>query len=247
MIKSIEKMFNILNLFSMDKTTLALSEIVKETGYPKSTVFRILNTMEKLNYINRNPDNHKYSLGFQFFRLGSIVQNELNFRQVALPIMKKISEKTNETVELNIIDDIYRVCIEKIDSTHNVRNFVRIGERKPLHLGASGKVLLAFTDSKETILNNILKSDPSVNISKLNEELKSIKEDGYCITRGERVTGSFAVAAPVYDFTGKLVASLTIAGPLQRLSDEHLLTIVPILQRSAEELSKQLGYFKVLS
>lgn len=246
MIKSIEKMFYILSFFSMEKTSLSISEITKETGYPKSTIFRILDTLEKGNYVKRNPDNHRYSLGFQFFRLGSIVKNEIGFHEVAIPIMKQLSELTNETVEINIIDDIYRICVEKIDSTQDVRNFVRIGERRPLHLGASGKVLLAFTNNeeREKILKGIKESDSDVNLRKLKEQLLSIREHGFSVTRGERVTGSFAVSAPVFDHTEQMIASLTVAGPIQRLSEERIQSLIDLLQKNASTLSEQLGYFK---
>jgi DNA-binding IclR family transcriptional regulator len=242
-IKAMDKMFKILSIFTMERTTLSINEIANETGYPKSTIFRILNTLEKGEFIKRNLDTHRYSLGFQFFRLGSIVQSELDFRQVALPVMKKLSEQTKETVEINIIDHIYRVCIEKIDSTLDVRNFVRIGERKPIYSGASGKVLLAFTKSevRGRILNELQEEIP-LDLPKLNEHLAEITTYGYAITRGERVSGSFAVSAPIFDYSGELVASLTIAGPIQRLSDEREQELIAILKEGASEISHQLGF-----
>jgi len=246
LIKAIDKMMSILSLYSMDRPSLSISEIQKETEYPKSTIFRILNTLEKRDYIKRNPDNHRYSLDFQFFRLGSIVQNELDFRQVALPIMEELSKSTNETVEINIIDDISRVCVEKIDSTQDVRNFVRVGERRPLYLGASGKVLLAFVNEKERerILTAISEQNSNIDVKKIKEQITSIKEKGYCVTRGERVTGSYAVSAPVFDHTGNMIASLTVAGPIQRLSEEYVQTLVNLLQQSTSKLNEQLGYFR---
>lgn len=116
MIKSIEKMTTILTLFSIDRPTLFIKEIQEELNIPKSTAFRILDTLEKLNFIQRNEATHEYSLGYQFFRLGSIYQMNLDYRTVALPYMKELMEETKETVELNILDGIHRVCIEKIDS-----------------------------------------------------------------------------------------------------------------------------------
>lgn len=243
--KSFEKMFNILSLYSMERTSLSISEIESELGYPKSTVFRILNSLEKHNYIERNPDNHRYSLGFNFFRLGSIVQSQLDFRKVALPFMKKLVEKTSETVELNIMDGTSRVCVEKVDSPLDVRNFVRIGERKPLHLGASGKVLLAFhkKDEVEKILSRLEYEDENIQTSQLLSKLEDIRKNGYCITKGERVAGSFAVAAPIFGHNGELIASLTIAGPIQRLTDEREKELASLLVEIARTISSHLGYF----
>lgn len=241
--KSFEKMFAILSLFRMDRISLSIHEVQEELGLPKSTIFRLLNTLEKGDFIKRNPDTHRYSLGFQLFRLGAIVQSQLDSRTVALPVMKKLSEDTNETVELNIMDGLNRICIEKIDSTLDVRNFVRIGERKPIYLGASGKVLLAFSSpmERDRILREIddIKENDS---SRLRSSLSTINQQGFAITRGERVPGSFAVSAPVFDHTGTLVASLTIAGPIQRLSEEKEYILIDKLRESAKQISEQLGY-----
>ncbi|MEB3101670.1 IclR family transcriptional regulator [Ferviditalea candida] len=241
--KSFEKMFNILSMYSMDRTSLSISEIQEELKYPKSTIFRILNTLEKNNYVERNPDNHRYSLGFNFFRLGSIVQSQLDFRKVSLPIMKRLVAETNETVELNIVDGLNRVCIEKVDSPLDVRNFVRIGERKPLHLGASGKVLMAFLDKAEQIrIAENLQKDTGIDKERLLSSLEDIRKQGYACTRGERVPGSFAVAAPLFDKDGQMTASLTIAGPIQRLSDEREKELLQILLKASREISQNLGY-----
>src|SRR5690625_4502964 len=149
MIKSFERMFAILSMFSMDRTSLSISEIEKELGYPKSTIFRILNSLIEGDFIEQDPDTHRYLIGMQFFRLGSIFQSQLDLRNVSLPVMKQLSKESQETIELNIVDETNRFCIEKIDSPLAVRNFVQIGDRHPLHLGASGKSLLAFVEQKE--------------------------------------------------------------------------------------------------
>lgn len=242
--KSFEKMFDILALYSMERTSLSISEIQKELGYPKSTVFRTLNTMQAYNYIQQNPDNQRYSLGFNFFRLGSIYQSQMDFRSVSLPIMKDTMEKTSETVELNIIDGLNRICVEKVDSPLDVRNFVRIGDRKPVYLGASGKVLMAF--QKEDELKKIIEklSSEDLNIGNLKKDIQNIKQNGYALTKGERVPGSFAIATPIFDNKEELVASLTIAGPIQRLSKEREEQLISILLKAAKDICEKLGYFK---
>ena|SRR5690625_640222 len=246
MIKSFERMFAILAMFSMDRTSLSISEIEKELGYPKSTIFRILNTLIKADYIEQDPDTHRYSIGMQFFRLGSIFQSQLDLRNVSLPIMKELAKKSSETIELNIVDETNRFCIEKIDSPLAVRNFVQVGDRHPLHLGASGKSLLAFLTKEEQdrILSRLGKKY-EIRTQDLREDLQDIREKGYSFTKGERVLGSFAVSAPIVDGEGTLMASITLAGPIQRLSEERETELIQLLTTAAKNISERFGYFSV--
>lgn len=243
MIKSIEKVTMILNLFSIDRPTLLIKEIQEELNMPKSTVFRMLNTLEKTNYVQRNEKTHEYSLGYQVFRLGSIYQLNLDYRKIALPHMQLLMEETKETVELNIIDGINRVCIEKIDSPLDVRNFVRIGERKPAYLGAAGKVMLAFLPEIELaeILEEVSKLD-IINIEELLKDLKEIQQTGYAITHGERILGTYSIAAPILGVNGQLVAGINIAGPIQRLTEERTALLKARCIQTAQKISKYMGY-----
>ncbi|KZE38818.1 hypothetical protein AV656_07910 [Bhargavaea cecembensis] len=245
--KSFEKMFSILELFTMDTPSLSITEIQEKLGYPKSTVFRILDSMEKADYIVRNEDNHRYSLGINFFRLGSIVQNQLDVRRVALPFMNEIVRHTKETAELNVLDETSRVCIEKVDSPLDVRNFVRIGERKEAHLGASGKVLIAFLEDQERkhVVNKI-GTEHDINKTLFTKDLDQIRKDGYAITKGERVPGSYAIAVPIIDYTGTSIASLTIAGPIQRLSASQEIFYKDLLMSAARNINKKMGNFQIV-
>ena len=243
-IKSVEKLIHILNCFSLEKKEWSLKELHDLTGYNKSTIYRLLATMQEYGYIEQNTANQKYCLGFRFFHLGSIVQNSMDFRQVALPIMRRLAEETKETIELNIIDQNQRICIDKVDSPETVRNFVRVGERNPLHLGASGKVLLAHLERplQERILEQY-GIEPERQAAIL-DELDHIRSEGIVVTRGERVSGSFAIAVPIKDYSNKAIAGLTMAGPIQRLTDEHLNDAIPKVKAAGLEISERLGYLK---
>lgn len=245
MIKSIDKMAHILSLFTFERPVLSLKEIQEETKMPKSTIFRILETLEHNDFIQKNSKTHEYSLGYQVFRLGNVYQQGLDYRKVALPHMEQLMDETKETVELNILDGIYRICIEKIDSPLDVRNFVKVGERKPAYLGAAGKVMLAFLPHEELEKRLVeIEEQNIVNIRVLEKELLEIQQTGYAITTGERILGTYSIAAPILGAKGELVAGLNIAGPLQRLTEERVALLKARCIQTAEKISIRLGYSK---
>lgn len=237
--QSIERMIQIIECFSEDKPELSIKEIVEQTKLHKSTIFRILTTLEKYNYIQKNEESHKYSLGFNFFRIGSIVLNHFDIRKLALPYMKQLSKETNEAISLNVIDNFERVCIEKVDSPITVINFVRIGHSNPLYRGASGKCLLAFwSKSKQEQYFDKLHLEQK-ELEKLKEEIQHIRKQMYSISIEERSQGNFAISAPILDFNKKIISALTITGPLQRFNKEKYLKL---LKSATLKISSSLGY-----
>jgi len=244
-VQSIDRALRLLECFTLENPQQSISELTKLTSLSKSTVFRILATLSQNGYIQQNAVTQKYSLGFKLFHLGAVVLGNMDLREVALPFMRKLSEETSETVDLNVVDQGERVCIEKVESHEIVRNFVRVGQRNCLWLGASGRVLLANIPESEAqnIIESAVKED-GLNKDEflLLKELKEIQANGYAISREERVKGSFSVAAPVFDYTGQLIGGISVAGPIQRLSDERIPMLIKNVKMAARQISRSLGY-----
>lgn len=244
-VQSVERAMFILECFTIEEPEQSLSELTKKTGLNKSTIYRLLSTLESMDYIKQNELTSKYRLGFKFFHLGSVVMSHMELRTVAYPFMKELSEKTQETISLNIIDDDERVCIEIVESPLAIRNFSRVGQRNRLWMGASGKVLLSFLkpEEKDRILTVALKNKLiGEDREKVQQELLEIQQKGYAVAINDRVDGSFAVASPVFDYTGNLVGSLTAAGPLQRLADEKIPLLIEQVVNTGRNVSEALGY-----
>ena len=244
-VQSVERAMSILECFTIEEPEQSLSELSKKTTLNKSTVYRLLATLESLDYIKQNELTSKYSLGFKFFHLGSVVMGNMELRTIAYPFMKELSEKTLETISLNIVQDDERVCIEIVESPLAIRNFSKVGQRNRLWIGSSGKVLLGSLKPEEQhrILanaaeNNLITED----IDKIQQELLEIHQKGYAVTINDRVDGSFAVACPIFDYKGNLVGSLTAAGPLQRLSDERIPLLIEQVVKTGRNISEALGY-----
>lgn len=244
-VQSIDRALRLLECFTLENPQISISELAKLTSLSKSTVFRILATLSQNGYIKQNAITQKYSLGFKLFHLGAVVMGNMDLRDAALPIMRQLSEETSETVDLNIVDQGERVCIEKVESHEIVRNFVRVGQRNCLWLGASGRVLLANIPLSEALL--IIES--AVKMDELNKEkqiflkeLKEIQENGYAISKEERVKGSFSIASPIFDYSGQLIGGIALAGPIQRLSEERIPMLIEKVKIAAKQISRSLGY-----
>ncbi|MHB1406060.1 MAG: IclR family transcriptional regulator [Desulfitobacteriaceae bacterium] len=247
-VRCLDKAIDVLCCFSVNEPELGISEIATRLSMYKSTVHRILKTMEERGFVIQSLQNQKYRLGFKLFDLGNAVVSRLEVRDVALPLMRELSANTRETVTLNIIDNEERVCIEKVESTEAVRNFVQIGGRNPLWLAGSGKLLLAHLPQVEIermIRGKDLGSTvqgKNITANELHEELALIRERGYAVSRSERNIGSASVAASIRNYEGKCIAGLSISGPESRFTGERLDMLIEQLLLSANEISKRLGW-----
>lgn len=246
-IKSIKKAMDLLNCFKQYKE-LSVIELSKKLNLNKSTVYRILVTLESGDFIRKNEITKKYGLGIKNLELGNIMKKQIEIRSYAFPIMENLARKTQESIDLNIIVNNKRVSIEEIESPHDIRKVIKLGESLPLCVGASGTAILAFLPDNE--INKIIERE---NISgsgqikiadtkKLMEHLKEIRREGFAISVQERVIGAGAVAAPIFNSHGNVIASLSISGPVTRFSKKKLKFYISLVKESASKISVSLGY-----
>jgi len=250
-VRAVERALDILLLFTLEEPEISLAEISRRLGLSKSTVHRLVTALQKKGFVQQNPENQKYAPGMALLQLGHLVSERLDMGRIARPLMRRLEQETGETVNLSVPVDGYRVCIEKVESHQDVRQFVEIGKRLPIYCGASGKVLMAYMEPSE--VDDIVRrtglrpytsrtlADPAA----LKEELAAIRRRGYATSTGERVDGASSVSAPVRDGTGRVVASLTISGPSFRFTPEKVLDFVDKLLQAANELSRALEYRRV--
>lgn len=247
-IQSIKRAIQILNSFTPQEKELSITELSKRLNLHKSTIHRILVTLEDESLVVKNQITQKYHLGIKLFELGHLVQDQMEIRAYALPIIKELAQKTEESVDLNILSDGKRVSIEKIESPHDVRRIIQLGKSLPLHCGGSGKALLAFLPDEE--IDKIIQKEKFIPFgpntitdpTKLKEHLKEIRKNGYAISFEERILGSASVAAPVLDYKGKVVASLSISGPTTRFTKKKIPVLISLVKEAAQKISASLGY-----
>lgn len=246
-VRTIDRLVEILNCFTRDKTSWSLSELSLHLGLPKSTLHRFLVGLER-HGIMRRDENGRWMLGYRLFIWGSLAVESTGLRQVAVPVMRELADRTGETVLLTEYRNGAVICTEKIETIHSVRLAMHIGAIRAPHAGASSKVLMAYLSPAEVTkviqerglprLCERTITDPDL----LQEELRQIRERGYAESYEETDRGAWGIATPIRDWRGEVVAGLGIAGPTVRYSKRQMQTYVQLCRAAADRISALLGY-----
>lgn len=225
---------------------LGVSEIARRSGYTKARTYRFLLTFEAAGFVQRQGDAATYTLGPAALVVGLAAQEQVGLTKLAEKHLEALVRKYNETAGLLVRDGLESVTVAQHSSSHEVRVQAAVGRRRPLHAGASGKVLLAFgpEDVQARVLDGPLpKLGPHTITSKarLGKELKRTQEQGYALSVSEGAADVVAVAAPVFDGSGIAVASIGLTLPTSRAPDD-LSAIARGVCDAARRLSTELGW-----
>lgn len=223
-----------------------LGTLGRESGLPASTVHRLLKALQTVGFVNQDAVSGRYRLGSRLLQLGLRVSDTIDVRAVARPYMEELTATTRETTYLSIADDLYGVIVEKVESPQSIRLFEPLGARIPLNRGASRKVLLAYlpTDTIDRLKSaGLLAPKTSSTVTDTNvlrRQLATIRTQGYASTSGENTPGAGAIAVPLRDWNNAVVASLSIAGPLERFKP-RLPELRELLVATGQAISGALG------
>ena len=246
-IESIARCLEILNAFSIDQPEIGVSATSRKLGVHRSTVSRLLKSLEAGGIVQQSPETGKYRLGLKILELAGIFLSSLDVRAVVRPFAQALAEKTGETVNLAILDGFEAVNIEQIPSPHPIKYIGWIGRRTPAHCTATGKALLAFQPKalQEKVIRRGLPARTPRTITAPQafwRELERIRRRGYAVAEEEFEEGLSAIAAPIRDHSGRVVAVISISGPSYRLTSQVIRGLVPLLLEEAHAISAQLGY-----
>jgi DNA-binding IclR family transcriptional regulator len=249
LLHSVKSAMRILRLFSTEEPELGVSEMASRIELSKSSTHRLILTLLKEGYLEKNEINRKYLLGLSLLGLTGIITNTMEIHKESLPILEYLVEQLGETVHINVLEENDVVYIHKVECKHPVRLLSDIGKKNPAYCSSAGKVILAY-QSKEMI-NRVLQSELSpygpntiTESEKLRENLINIKLLGYSVAIEELHEGVVSIAVPVRDYTEEVIAAISVVGPIQRMHDHKFSTYIQILQLSAMKLSQQLGFFE---
>ena len=245
--KNINRIVTVLELISTYAEGVGITELHKSSSLPKSTLHRILNSLIKYGYAAQSKDTKKYKLGPTFLRLSANYLHQNDLRKIATPYLKKLNQEFMETVYLVVFQNNLAICIDTHElSRNNVTYFVKQGRVLPFNTCAAAKVILAYQE--EEIINelvvqkNIIKSteksitDPKI----LLKHLSKIRKIGYALCKEEMEEGVMAIAAPIWDINLKVVGSVAIVGPLNRIENLEK-KLIKNIKKTAYSISCEMG------
>lgn len=246
-ITALQRGLQLLVLFARSDAGLTASQVVKLSGLPISTVHRFLVNLESAGFLTYN-DAAGYQLGISCIALGQAALGRLDIRRVGLPYLQEINRQTRETVHLTVRHGLSAVYVEKLDSPEPLRIHSGIGRAVALHSTAVGKVLLAYLPAAEQtkILEQIefRRYTPNTvgSIHELQAQLQRVRRLGHACDMEENEPHIRCVAAPVWDHTGEVSASLSVTGPAVRMPLSRLRQLAPLVLGIGLKISQELGY-----
>jgi DNA-binding IclR family transcriptional regulator len=247
-LKTLENALEILKYFTKETPAWGVRELAKEMAVSHSIIHRILTTYVKYGFLVQNQETKKYELGIKFWEYGLLVQDRLHMSDFVHPVMQTLCEETGETAIFTLLDGIEAVDVEIVESPQKVKYLLTPGTRAPLYVGASSKVLMAFlpAEKQQAVIQSGLESFTGKTIvdpQTLLADLADIKNKGWCFSEGEYFEDTFGLSVPLFDKKGKVVASLSIAGPSYRMTAEKIPEALAMLQNSARSIQEYLQKF----
>ncbi len=225
-----------------------ITDLSNELEMPKSTVHNIIGTLNNLGLIERSEGSTKYHLGVKLVELGYRAQNDIDICRIGQPYLRGLNEDLDETVHLTILDQDQVLYVDCIESRKRLRTYSVIGVRAPLYCTSVGKAILAFLKEEEIeriiaqyglprMTENTI-TEPHL----MREELAKIKRLGYAVDNMEHEAGLRCCGAPIFNSKGEVVASLSISGPANRITEAGVIEIAPLVISAANEISHKLGH-----
>lgn len=244
-LQSVQNGLKILQLFSLEKPVWGITEIANELNLNKSTVSRLVSDLVAEDYLQKKGT--KYSLGLSLLCLSGVITSHLEIHREAKDSLHTLVNKVEETAHLCILEGTNITYLHKVECKHPVRLMSHIGRNNPAFCTSAGKVLLAH--HHETVVQAVIDAglpkmgpnsitDPELFLQDLNE----VKNQGFSICIDELHEDVVSIAAPIRDYTGNVIAAVSIAGPAQRITEDKLDGYTSAVINAGNEVSTKLGF-----
>jgi len=245
-IPAVQKTFAILELFAQDNRPRTLSEVSRTLGLPVSSTSSLLHSIQSCGYVNRDQRG-RYTLTMKLLAESNKAVGHAQLRQLALPVMRDLTEATGVTSVLAVQDGDRLVWIEKVEGSKDIRLAAQVGKRMHPHHTSSGKAILAYLPGAE--FERIIKSaglprftaKTITSLRDLQRELARVRRQGYAIDDEETAIGIRGAGAPIFENNGNVIASVAIAGTVFDF-DSKKQKMISRVKASANRISERLGY-----
>lgn len=252
LIQVVVRAFNVIDVISQ-KQSIGLSELARKTSLKKTTVARLVNTLEHIGIVEQDQTTHRFSLTFRMFELGSRVASRSDVRRQARPLLERYVAREGKSMLLAILNGNQVVYIDKVEAQELFRIRTPVGGRAPAHCTSSGKAILAYLSDDER--RRALGTKPlpaytmhsTTDLPALEEEFAHIRARGYAVDWGERYEELCAVGAPIFDYHNRVVASISLPRLIATVTKEELDELGRHVMDLAGEISKRMGWIQPLA
>lgn len=244
-VQSVERAVTILEILARSGEA-GVTEIAVEIGVHKSTAFRLLSTLERGGLVEQSEERGKYRLGIGILRLAVATTARLDVVQEARPVCRKLASDTGETVNIAVLSGHSALYLDQVAGASALQPHNWVGQHIPLHATSNGKILLSGMSDEDlvrTVSSLPAYTESTITTKKrLRLELDEVRAQGHAIAIDELEVGLTAVAAPIRNAHGDVIASLSLSGPTFRLDDSRIRAVLPLLTDAAAEVSQRLGW-----
>ena len=243
-VQSVDRACAILQFLELETNGCTTSEVGRHLGVHKSTASRLLAALESAGIVVRDPLTNRFQLGLRIVTLTGSILSRLDVLRISEPLLRRLAETTQETVNLGVRFGNEVVNVGQIPSQYIRRSYDWIGESAPLHQGALARALLAHLDRAETEVYLATANAEGAALKPVEfwSAIEQIRQQGYAINRGELSPDVYAVGAPIFDRRGQCCAGVAVAGHSERFGEEQIPALISQVVETAATISHQLGY-----
>ena len=246
-LRLLEKAVEVLDLLAEERS-MTIAQIAERTGEPRSSLYRLLGSLERHDFVESSGPRGSYRLGVHVLRLGAAMMESLDERERALPVMSRIRDETGLTVYLVVRRGNQAVCVERLEGARVASLALKLGGSQPLHAGAGPRALLAF--APESDWEDYVAAAPLVRLTpntpatrrRLFDVLARERAEGVTVSNEDVTPGIAALGAPVFNFRGEVCAALSISGLRDEVLGPGIERRKALVRDGAAEISKSLGY-----
>ncbi len=244
-VNSVLRACQMLEVFSHDRPALTLGELADAADMKKTTAHRILASLVQAGWVSQRPDG-AYKINMRLFSVGSVALAELNLRDEARPLLRRLSEQFGDTAYLMVPSVDGAVCIDIVEGASPLTiKSIAVGSVLPYHVAAGPLTILAYSaELRSRWLSRPLEEFTAHTVADsdvLQDQLDKIISEGYTVSDQDFLEGVGAVAAPVFGPSGDVPATVSLGGPAAHFRGSNLVGVIAAVRDAGERLTRQLG------